>query len=576
MNFMSRYKDWLLSDYFDEETKNELEKLEEDKEEIEDRFYKDLDFGTGGLRGKIGAGTNRMNKYTVRKSTQGLANYIINYKDDGSKKGAVIAYDSRHKSREFAEEVALVLNGNGVETYLFDELKPVPELSFAVRELKAIAGIMITASHNPSEYNGYKVYGKDGGQVVPEKARKITAEIKEIDDFSLVKRMEKKEAKKEGLYNIIGEEINKKYIKAVKENIPEKKLCSEKGKNLSLIYTPLHGTGNKPVRRVLKELGFKNVKVVEEQVQPDPDFSTVEVPNPEEFSSFSLALDQAETEKPELIIGTDPDCDRMGLVVKNKDGDYLDLNGNQIGVLLFNYIMERTEPPADGVLIKTIVTTEMAGKIAEDYGIECQDVLTGFKYIGEKIKIFEEDDNKSFIFGFEESYGFLAGTYTRDKDAVVASALAASMALYYKEKENMTLFEKLEKLYEDYGYFREELEAIRMEGKEGKEKITEFLQGLREDQLSSIAGKEIIWYKDYLEGVSYNYQEDTETEIDLPESEVLQYKLEDESLITIRPSGTEPKLKIYFAVNAGNEEDAQTRLDELKDKVMNMIEEELK
>ncbi len=579
MNFMAKYKDWLLSDYFDEETKAELESIEEDEEEIEDRFYKDLDFGTGGLRGKIGAGTNRMNKYTVRKATQGLANYIINYKEDGCEQGVVISYDSRHKSPEFAREVALVLNGNGIETYLFDELRPVPVLSFAVRELNTVAGVMITASHNPAEYNGYKVYSKDGGQVVPEKARKITAEIDEIDDYSLVKRIEKDEAEKQDLFHIIGEEIDDKYINNVKKEVPEKELCKEKGKDFSLIYTPLHGTGNKPVSRILTELGFEQLDIVEEQAEPDPDFSTVEVPNPEEVSSFELALEKArnkqEAEMPELIMGTDPDGDRMGLIVKNDEGEYIDLNGNQIGILILNYILERGELPDNGVVIKTVVTTEMTRKIAADYDIEVQDVLTGFKYIGEKIKDFKEKGDKNFIFGFEESYGFLAGTYTRDKDAVAASAIAASMALYYNEEEGISLYEKLHKLYKKYGYFLEDLESIRMEGKEGQEKIKNFLEGLREDELHDLAGQNIVCYKDYLKGISYNYQDDTEEEINLPESQVIQYLLEDESLITIRPSGTEPKLKIYFAVSEENIDKAEKKLKDIKSKVMSFIEEKL-
>ncbi|MFW6308755.1 MAG: phospho-sugar mutase [bacterium] len=574
MNFMTRYKDWLLSDYFDEEIKEELKEIEDDEEEIEDRFYKDLDFGTGGLRGKIGAGTNRMNKYTVRKTTQGLANYIINYLDNGKEKGVAIAYDSRHKSPEFALEAALVLNGNGIKTYLFDDLRPTPELSFAVRELNAVAGIIITASHNPPEYNGYKVYGEDGGQMVPEKARKITAEIDEIDDYSLVKTMEIEEAEEKGLFKKIGEDIDQRYREEMKKIIPEKELCSKRGNDLSIIYTPLHGTANKPVRRVLKELGFDNLEVIEKQAEPDSDFSTVESPNPEEYAAFEMALAAAEKKDPDLILGTDPDGDRMGMIVKDKAGEYVSLNGNQTGTLLANYILERSEVPENGVIVKTIVTTEMIKEIAQDYEVEVEDVLTGFKYIGEKINQFKENGDKEFIFGFEESYGYLAGTYARDKDAVVACALAASMALYYKKNE-ISVYEKLNQLYDKYGYFRETLDSIRLEGKEGQEKINEVLSSFREERPEEIAGKKVVYFSDYLEGYSLDIEEDEKKEVDLPESNVLQFKLEDSSIVTIRPSGTEPKLKIYFAVQAENQEEAEENIEELKEQVLNKVEDML-
>ena len=575
MNFMSRYKDWLLSDYFDEETKSELQEIEDDEEEIEDRFYKDLDFGTGGLRGKIGAGTNRMNQYTVRKATQGLANYIINYREDGREKGVVIAYDSRHKSPEFAEEAALVLNGNEIKTYLFDELKPTPELSFAVRELDAVAGIVITASHNPPEYNGYKVYGEDGGQAVPEKARKITAEIEEIDDYSLVKRIKKEEAEEEGLFHIIGDEVDQRYREELKKAVPERELCQNQGEELSIIYTPLHGTANKPVQNVLAELGFDNLNVIEKQAEPDSDFPTVESPNPEKRSSFDMALAEAEEENPDIIMGTDPDGDRMGLVVKNDEDEYICLNGNQTGVLLANYILERTEVPENGVIVKTIVTTEMVTEIASAYDLEVQDVLTGFKYIGEKINEFQESGDKSFIFGFEESYGYLAGTHVRDKDAVVACALAASMALYYKEN-GLSIYEKLMDLYDKYGYYLEDLDSIRLEGKEGQEKIDGVLKMMREEKVDKIAERKVVQFSDYLQGYSYDVEADEKEDIDLPESNVLQFKLNDNSIITIRPSGTEPKLKIYFAVNAEKRKEAAEDLEEIKRYVLNEVREMLK
>nr|WP_041606603.1 phospho-sugar mutase [Halothermothrix orenii] len=565
---MSRYKEWLLSDYFDEETKAELESIKDDKKEIEDRFYKDLNFGTGGLRGIIGAGTNRMNKYTVQKATQGLANYIINYSENGKDRGVVIAYDSRHKSPEFALEAALVLNGNGIKAYLFDELRPTPELSFAVRDLNAIGGIVITASHNPPEYNGYKVYWEDGGQVVPDQAREIIAEIEEIDDFELVKRIDEKEARSQGLLKTIGEEIDKRYIEEMLKVLPNKELASKKGKDFSIIYTPLHGTGNKPVRRVLKELGFNNVHVVEEQAKPDPEFSTVESPNPEEFSAFKMALDLAGEYEPELIIGTDPDCDRMGIVVKNNEGEYVGLNGNQVGVLMADYLLsqmkEQGELPDNGVIIKTIVTTEMVRKVAADYGVEVMDVLTGFKFIGEKIKEFKKTGDHTFIFGFEESYGYLAGTYCRDKDAVIASALIATMALYYRE-QGFSIYEKLIDLMEKYGYYKEKLSAIKLEGKEGQDKIKNTLATIREDRPDSISGIKVEVFKDYKEKKSYNNKTGEIEDIDLPESNVLQFKLEDDSMLTIRPSGTEPKLKIYFAVRGENEEDAERKINALKE-----------
>ncbi|MGM0438118.1 MAG: phospho-sugar mutase [Bacillota bacterium] len=579
MSYKAKYREWLISDYFDEETKAELESIEDDEVEIEDRFYKDLTFGTGGMRGKIGAGTNRINKYIVRKATQGFANYIINYLDEGRDRGVVISYDSRHKSREFARETALVLNGNGIKTYLFDELKPTPELSFAVRELNAIGGVMVTASHNPPEYNGYKVYGEDGCQAVPEKARKIIAEIDEIDDFNLIKRMNKETAKAEGFFNIIGEEIDKKYMEALKEVIPDKELAEEKGKELDMIYTPLHGTGNKPVRRLLDELGFENLEVVEEQTTADPDFSTVEQPNPEEDEAYEMALKQAaeNDNKADLIFSTDPDCDRLGILAKH-EGEYRSLNGNELGILLGDYLLNKLEKsnqlPEKGVIIKTIVTTEMIRKIAAEYNVEVIDVLTGFKFIGEKMTEFE-NDNRDFIFGFEESYGYLAGTYARDKDAVIASALAAVMTLYYKE-QNKTLYDRLAELREKYGYYMEDLKAIKLEGKVGQEKINGAIESLRQDKAKELIGKKVIEFKDYLEQKSWNYEDGSEKEINLPESNVLQYILEDETLITVRPSGTEPKLKLYYAIRAEDKQKAETKLKksvkEFTSKVKDIIE----
>nr|WP_205739337.1 phospho-sugar mutase [Halocella sp. SP3-1] len=577
MHYMSKYREWLLSDYFDEETKAELKAIEGDEKEIEERFYKDLNFGTGGLRGIVGAGTNRMNKYTVQKATQGLANYIINYCDDGRERGVVIAYDSRHMSAEFALESALVLNGNGIKVYLFDELRPTPELSFAVRELKAVGGIVVTASHNPPEYNGYKVYWEDGGQVVPEQAREIIAEIAEIDDYDFVKKMANKEtAVAEGLLEIIGNEIDDRYITEMIKVIPEQKLAVEKGDSISIIFTPLHGTANKPVRRVLKELGFTKVAVVEEQAEPDGDFPTVESPNPENFSAFKLALEKAKSFEPDLILGTDPDGDRMGIVVRDGEGNYLGLTGNQVGVLLTDFILNRMKEegklPDNGVVIKTIVTTEMLNRVAADYGVEVMNVLTGFKFIGEKIKEFEEKGDRTFIFGFEESYGYLAGTYARDKDAVVAVALAAVMTLYYQE-QGMSVYDKLNELMDKYGYYQEDLAAIRLEGKEGEEKIAGTLAELREEKPEQICAIPVVSCSDYLAGKAYYYNNNREEEIKLPESNVLQYKLADDTLLTIRPSGTEPKLKLYFAVRADTKQEADDKIKDFKSRFLGEINE---
>ncbi|MGM0420883.1 MAG: phospho-sugar mutase [Bacillota bacterium] len=575
MNYMSRYRDWLLNDYFDEETRAELENIKEDEEEIEDRFYKDLEFGTGGMRGKMGAGTNRMNKYIVRKATQGLANYIVNYSDNGPSKGAVIAYDSRHNSRKFAEEAALVLAGNGIKAYLFAELRPTPELSYAVRNLGAEAGIVITASHNPPEYNGYKVYGSDGCQLIPSKAREVIAEINEIDEFSIIKRKTREEAEAEDLLKVIGPEMDEKYQQAVINVLPDAELAAEAGENIRVIFTPLHGTGNKPVRELLAKLGFKEVMVVQRQAEPDPDFSTVASPNPEEKEAFTLALELAENYQPDLIMATDPDADRLGALIKDGEG-FTALSGNEIGVLMADYLLHRHQKegtlPGNPVIIKTIVSTEMIRPIAEAYDCEVNDVLTGFKYIGNQIKEMEDTD-RNFLFGFEESFGYLTGTYVRDKDAVNAAALLATMALYYKQREDKNLLEKLNELREKYGYYKETLHSFRLEGKEGQEEIARILNSLRDEAPPEIAGKEVVVFKDYLRGISRDCRTDAEEEIDLPESNVLQFILGDKSKITVRPSGTEPKLKFYFAVRADEDEVSTERLKSLQEEFLALIDE---
>jgi len=576
LSYMSRYRDWLVSDYFDEETKAELEAIKDNEAEIEDRFYKNMDFGTGGMRGKMGAGTNRINKYIIRKATQGLANYIINYSEDGQEKGVVIAYDSRHNSPEFSLEAALVLAANGIKTYLFTGMRATPELSYAVRELNAIGGIVVTASHNPSEYNGYKVYWEDGGQVVPEQARDIIAEIEEIDDFSIVKTMAEMEAVNKGLLNYIGAEIDESYNQTLIDILPDTDLAAEKGSDLSVVYTPLHGTGSTVVPQLLSSLGFSKLHVVEEQSDGDSDFSTVESPNPEDREAFEMALELAESEKAELVIATDPDCDRMAPAVRDQEGNYQFLNGNETGVLFADFLLQSLKEagnlPDNGAIIKSIVSTDMVNDIAADYGVEVMDVLTGFKFIGEKITEFEKTKEKEFILGFEESLGYLIGKHARDKDAAVAAGLAAIMTLKYQE-EGVNLLDRLAELREKYGYFLEDLESIRLEGKEGQEIITKTIAHLREESPKQIAGRKVKVVKDYKQSKTTYIEEGREEELKLPKSNVLQYLLEGDAKLTIRPSGTEPKLKFYFAVCEKNQQSAETSLSGFKEKVMNEMEE---
>ncbi|MDK2920027.1 MAG: phosphoglucomutase [Candidatus Petromonas sp.] len=572
MDYMERYNEWLNNPYFDEETKEELLSIKNDEKEIEDRFFKELEFGTGGLRGVIGAGTNRMNKYIVRKATQGLANYILNSVDKAKEKGVVIAFDSRYRSPEFAKEAALVMNGNEIKAYLFESLRTTPELSFAVRELGCAAGIVITASHNPPEYNGYKVYGEDGGQLVPRYANKVIEEIRKIDDFGEVKYIEEDEALNKGLLNIIGEEIDKKYIDSVKSLSLRKDLVKEM-KDFKIVYTPLHGTGAMPVKRVLKEIGFENVIVVPEQEFPDSNFSTVKSPNPEEHDAFELAISLAEKENADVIIGTDPDCDRVGVVIKDKDGVYQVLTGNQTGALLVDYILSSMETiPENSVIIKTIVTSELGKAVAEHYGVETIDTLTGFKFIGEKIKEFEEKGDKNFLFGYEESYGYLAGTFVRDKDGVVSAMLIAEMAAYYKSK-GMSLLDALKDIYKKFGYYKEDLKSIKLEGKEGLEKIGRIMEQLRNNPPLEIGELKVEVLRDYLERKARYILKDREEPVSLPKSNVLHFTLDDGSWFAVRPSGTEPKIKIYFSAVAEWEKEAQLKLKMIKDFVLNKIDE---
>ena len=565
--YREKYNEWINSDIINEEIKNELRNIKDEKE-IEDRFYKDLDFGTGGLRGIIGAGNNRMNVYTVSKATQGFANYLNESFENPS---VAVAYDSRNMSKEFATAAALTLCANGVKVFLYESLRPTPVLSFAVRHLNCKGGIVVTASHNPKQYNGYKVYDEFGGQVTDEKANKIISLVNDVKDFSMIKNMSEEEALNKGLLVYIGEDVDKAYIDEVKNLTIRKELVKEKAKDLKIIYTPIHGSGNIPVRRVLSELGYSNVKVVKEQEEPNGNFPTAPYPNPEMPQVFELALEMAKQESPDIIFGTDPDCDRIGVVVKESNGEFKVLTGNQTGLLLTHYVLsalkETNSLPENGVVIKTIVTTEGARKIAEDFGIELMDVLTGFKYIGEKIREFRESGDKKYLFGFEESYGYLAGEFVRDKDAVIASMLIAEMTLYYKE-QGMSLYEALIKLYEKYGFYKETLISIELEGKEGQEKIASCIDALRNSSIESVDGVKVSTKLDYK--LSLEESNGVKSEIKLPKSNVLKYILEDGSSFVVRPSGTEPKMKIYLAVKAESE------IERFKSKVMKIINEKLK
>ncbi|GAA0177445.1 phospho-sugar mutase [Clostridium sediminicola] len=574
MTYKQKYQEWLNSTLIDESTKSELKNIKDDKE-IEDRFYKDLEFGTGGLRGVIGAGSNRMNVYTVGKATQGLANYLLK-KYSGENISVSIACDSRNMSEEFAESAAKTLCANGIKVNLFESLRPTPELSYTVRELGSKAGIVVTASHNPKQYNGYKVYGADGGQVTDGDAKEIIGFVNDISDFDEIKSIDKEEAITQNLLNIIGEEVDKSYLDRVKSLTIRADLVAKYAKDLKIIYTPIHGSGNIPIRRVLKELGYENVSVVKEQEKPDGNFPTASYPNPEEPQVFDIALEMAEEIKPDIIFGTDPDCDRIGAVVLDNKGEHKVLTGNQMGALLTNYIMtslnELNKMPKKPAIIKTIVTTEIVSKITEKYNAELINVLTGFKYIGEKIKQFEENKDKTFLFGFEESYGYLSGDFVRDKDAVIAAVLICEMTLYYKSI-GLSLYDALINMYEEFGYYKESLVSISLEGKEGQEKIENALQCLRHSMNPTIDDVSILKKIDYKLSLEKDLEKMTESIIDLPKSNVLKFILSDGSWFVVRPSGTEPKMKIYLSVVGKNLKDAELRIDEFRDNVMEIINE---
>ncbi|TBL72975.1 phospho-sugar mutase [Paenibacillus thalictri] len=554
----NQYELWLNDDAIDQATKEELTAIQGNYKEIEDRFYRDLEFGTGGLRGVIGAGTNRLNVYTVGRATQGLAQYVLS--SGAAEPSAVIAYDSRHQSPEFALETALVLAGNGIKAYVFESLRPTPELSFAVRHLKATAGVVITASHNPPEYNGYKVYGRDGGQLVPDQAEKVIAEIQQITSFAAVKKLGRQEAESKGHLQWIGEELDEAFIQAVASVSQNPSLVQQMSSDFRIVYTPLHGAGNLSVRSALAAIGFEQVYVVPEQELPDANFSTVKSPNPEERDAFHLAIEAAKSYQADIVIGTDPDCDRMGAVVKDAGGEYFVLTGNQSGAIMVDYLLssykEKGKLPASGVVIKTIVTSEMGAVIAKHYGVETLDTLTGFKYIGEKMTQFDASGDHQFLFGYEESYGYLAGTYARDKDAVVASTLICEAAAYYKSK-GKTLYEVLQELYERHGYFLESLESRTMKGKEGVEKIRSIMDDWRGNPPTDINGVGVVKSEDFSTGL-----------YGLPQENVLKFTLQDDSWFCLRPSGTEPKIKVYFAVRGTSSEGASAVLSALVQTVM--------
>ncbi len=552
MDYIELYKRWLESDIVDRDTKKELLSVKDNDNEIKERFYKQLEFGTAGLRGIIGAGTNRMNIYTVRLATQGLAEDIKNCGEEMVKRGVVIAYDSRHKSYDFAMESAKVLAANGIKAYVFDELRPTPELSFAVRHLNCARGIVITASHNPKEYNGYKAYGEDGGQLPPKSSDYVISIIAKTDIFDDVKVMDESEAKAKGLIEIIGEEIDNVYLENVYKQSVTTKAIEELGSEFSVIYSPFHGTGNKLVRRILAKIGVTNLRIVKEQELPDPDFSTVKSPNPEEKAGFSYAIDMAKKERADLIFATDPDADRIGVIVTDSNGEFITLTGNQVGVLLAEFILRNKKLDGTlnekGAIIKTIVTTSMLYPIARDYGVHTHDVLTGFKYIAELIKDFEENNYyNEFLLGFEESYGYLAGTYARDKDAVVASMLITEMTADYKAK-GMTLYDGLIKLYERYGYYLEKTESVTFSGMDGTDKIKAIMNSFRQTPPSEFAGMKVCRMWDVKSGIIKDFETGTEEKLNLPSSDVFRYDLENGAWFAVRPSGTEPKIKFYLGV----------------------------
>ncbi|MCI8345387.1 MAG: phospho-sugar mutase [Clostridia bacterium] len=570
MKYKEKYKEWIESPFFDKETKDELIKIKNDEKEIEDRFYKELEFGTAGLRGIIGSGTNRMNKYTVGKATQGLANFIK--KEEGQKKGVVISYDSRNFSKEFSKVASLCLNANGIKTYVFESLRPVPELSYAVRKLGAIAGIMITASHNPAKYNGYKVYWEDGAQITSPKDNLIIEEVNNILGYDKVKTIDIEEAKKLGLYNVIGKEIDDLYIEELKKQLQNPDIVKEE-KNLSIVYTPLHGAGNMPVQRILREIGFENINIVSEQEMPDGNFPTVSYPNPEDKKAFELALKLAKEKNAEIVLATDPDADRLGVYAKDsKSGEYKAFTGNMSALLIAEYILSQKYKKGtiakNGAIIKSIVSSNMAKQVAKEYNMKLIEVLTGFKYIGEKIKEFEISNEYTYEFGYEESYGCLVGTHSRDKDAIVAVMILCEATAYYK-KQGLTLWDQMVKIYEKYGFYKEEAISVTLEGVDGLEKINEIMNNLRRNIPKKFANYEVEKIRDYKLQKIIDIKTDKEENTNLPISNVLYYELNNDAWICVRPSGTEPKIKYYIGVKGNSFKDAEEKINELKKGIRN-------
>ena len=573
MDYLKEYERWCTEPAFDEKTKKELLEIKGNDEEIKDRFYKELEFGTAGLRGVIGMGTNRMNKYTVGKATQGLANYIIEQGTQG--KGVAISYDSRRMSDEFSLQTALILNANGIKTYLFEKLRPVPELSFAVRQLGCTAGIMITASHNPPKYNGYKVYWDDGSQIVAPRDKDIIAKVRAISDFKEIKTISKEEAVNKGLFNVVGTEMDDKYINTLKSLVLNPEIVREEGKKLKIVYTPLHGTGNTVTSRLLKELGFENVYVVPEQEKPDGNFPTVDYPNPEDKKAFKLALELAKKVDADVVLANDPDADRLGIYAKDiKTGEYMTYTGNMSALLIAEYrisqMKEKGLLPADGMFITTIVSSELAKAIAKNYGLECIEVLTGFKNIGAVIKKAEEKKDKTYVFGFEESYGCLIGDYARDKDGISAVMSLCEAAAYYKSK-GMTFWDQMMKIYEKYGFYKEDQVSIVLEGADGAEKIKSMMTNMRNNLPEKIGKYKVIEFKDVELDEIKNLVTGEQRKTGLPKSNVLYYELENNAWCCVRPSGTEPKIKLYMGVKADSMESAEKDLEELKDAMVRLV-----
>ncbi|MFE6139654.1 phospho-sugar mutase [Bacillus sp. NPDC057893] len=574
MNWKQEFSRWLSYAELDAELKEQLENMKQDEKKIEDSFYKNLEFGTGGMRGELGAGTNRLNVYTVRKATKGLARFIEKLGEDAKKRGVVVAYDSRHKSPEFAMEVAATLGAQGITTYVFESLRPTPVLSFAVRHLHTVSGIVLTASHNPPEYNGYKVYGEDGGQLPPKEADELISYVNAVENELTVEVADVEQLKADGLLHIIGQEVDDAYAAELNNVIINKEMVKEVGKDLKIVFTPLHGTSNISVRRGLEEVGFADVTVVKEQELPDSNFSTVKSPNPEEHAAFEYAIRDGEKVGADVLIATDPDADRLGVAVRNHDGEFQVLTGNQTGALMLDYLLSQKKKngtlPENGVVLKTIVTSEIGRTIAKAYGLDTVDTLTGFKFIGEKIKQYEESGQYEFQFGYEESYGYLIRPFCRDKDAVQSVLFACEVAAYYKS-QGKTLYDGLLEVFKKYGFFREDLVSLTLKGKDGAEQIQKMMATFRGNPPKEVAGLTVVAVEDYKESIITTLQDGNKEEIHLPKSNVLKYQLEDGSWFCLRPSGTEPKIKFYFGVQDDSLQNSEQKLLTIKEDIMNRL-----